>query len=235
MTIQIDALRGKRGLMRDFVYETLKKNIMELRLEPGRFFSEKELVELLQVSRTPIREALVQLAQEELIVITPQKGSIISLIDLQHAKESRFIRKTLESAVVREACELLGKEQVLHLQNLISLQELCESEQNYKRLFELDEEFHKSIMIGCGRARTWRLIQRMETHDNRIRFLRLASDPDWKIILAQHQGIVRAIKEKDPDQAEKALRDHLELVVIETKNLRKKYAKFFVQGMKDDD
>ncbi|MCS7461509.1 GntR family transcriptional regulator [Paenibacillus doosanensis] len=227
MSIQIDALRDKRGLIRDFVYETLKKNIMELRLEPGRFISEKELVEMLQVSRTPIREALVKLTQEELIATTPQKGSIISLIDLQHAEESRFARKTLESAVVREACELLGKEQVLHLQNLVSLQELCESEQNYGRLFELDEEFHKSIMIGCGRARTWGLIQQMATHDNRIRFLRLASDSDWQIILAQHRGIVRAIKEKDPDQAEKMLRDHLELVVIEKENLKQKYAKFF--------
>ncbi|TDF92958.1 GntR family transcriptional regulator [Paenibacillus piri] len=227
MSIQIDALRDKRGLIRDFVYETLKKNIMELRLEPGRFISEKELVEMLQVSRTPIREALVKLTQEELIETTPQKGSIISLIDLQHAEESRFVRKTLESAVVREACELLGKEQVLHLQNLVSLQELCESEQNYGRLFELDEEFHKAIMIGCGRARTWGLIQQIATHDNRIRFLRLASDSDWQIILAQHHGIVRAIKEKAPDQAEKILRDHLELVVIEKEYLKQKYAKLF--------
>ncbi|MFC5447085.1 GntR family transcriptional regulator [Paenibacillus aestuarii] len=227
MSIQIDISRDKRGLIRDFVYETLKKNIMELRLEPGRFISEKELVEMLQVSRTPIREALVKLTQEELIETTPQKGSIISLIDLQHAEESRFVRKTLESAVVREACELLDKEQVLHLQNLVSLQELCESEQNYGRLFELDEEFHKTIMIGCGRGRTWGLIQQMATHDNRIRILRLASDSDWKVILAQHHGIVRAIKEKDPDQAEKMIKDHLELVLIEKENLKQKHTKFF--------
>ncbi|MBO7743662.1 GntR family transcriptional regulator [Paenibacillus sp. MWE-103] len=227
MSIQIDVSRDKRGLIRDFVYAALKKNIMELRLEPGQFISEKELVEMLQVSRTPIREALVKLTQEELIETTPQKGSIISLIDLQHAEESRFVRKTLESAVVREACGLLDKEQVLHLQHLVSLQELCQSEQNYGRLFELDEEFHKSIMIGCGRARTWGLIQQMATHDNRIRILRLASDSDWKIILAQHRGIVRAIKERDPDQAESMLRDHLDLVVIEKENLKQKHAKFF--------
>ena len=169
----------------------------------------------------------MKLTQEELIETTPQKGSVISLIDLQHAEESRFVRKTLESAVVREACERLGKEQVFHLQHLVSLQELCESEQNYGRLFELDEEFHKSIMIGCGRARTWGFIQQMATHDNRIRILRLASDSDWKIILAQHHGIVRAIQEKDPDQAENRLRDHLELVVTEKENLKQKHAKYF--------
>jgi DNA-binding GntR family transcriptional regulator len=227
MSTQITASKDRKGLIRDYVYDTLKKNIMELRLEPGRLISEKDLVEMLQVSRTPIREALVKLSQEELIETTPQKGSVISLIDLQHAEESRFIRETLESAIVREACVKLNNEQVLHLQNLISLQELCESEENYERLFELDEEFHKSIIIGCGRTRAWGLIGQVTTHYNRIRFLRLAANHDWKIILAQHHGIVRAIREKNPDAAEKVLRDHLELVVIEKEELKQKYPKYF--------
>jgi DNA-binding GntR family transcriptional regulator len=227
MSNPLTALKDKKGLIRDYVYEILKKNIMELRLEPGRLISEKDLVEMLEVSRTPIREALVKLSQEELIETTPQKGSVISLIDLQHAEESRFLRETLESAIVREACEKLGTEQVLHLQNLISLQELCESEENYERLFELDEEFHKTIIIGCGRIRTWGLIQQVTTHYNRIRFLRLATNHNWQVILSQHHGIVRAIKEKDPDAAEKVLRDHLELVVIEKEELKQKYPKYF--------
>jgi DNA-binding GntR family transcriptional regulator len=227
MAGQLTALKEKKGLVRDVVYETLKKNIMELRLEPGRFISEKELVEMLEVSRTPIREALVKLTQEELIETTPQKGSVISLIDLQHAEEARFLRETLESAIVREACVKLNNEQILHLQNLIGLQELCESEGNFERLFELDEEFHKSILLGCGRIRTWGVLQQVTTHYNRIRFLRLASNHDWQIILSQHHGIVRAIKERDPGTAEKVLREHLERVVIEKEELKKKYPKYF--------
>ncbi|NHN33421.1 GntR family transcriptional regulator [Paenibacillus agricola] len=227
MSTQITALKDRKGLIRDYVYDTLKKNIMELRLEPGRLISEKDLVEMLEVSRTPIREALVKLSQEELIETTPQKGSMISLIDLQHVEESRFIRETLEAAIVREACMKLNKEQVLGLQNLISLQELCESEENYERLFELDEEFHKSIIIGCGRSRAWGLIQQVTTHYNRIRFLRLSTNHDWKIIMIQHHGIVRAIRDKNPDEAEKVLRDHLELVVIEKEELKQKYPKYF--------
>ncbi|MCU6795057.1 MULTISPECIES: GntR family transcriptional regulator [Paenibacillus] len=227
MSTQLTTLKDKKGLIRDHVYENLKKNIMELKLEPGRLISEKELVEMLQVSRTPIREALVKLSQDELIETTPQKGSVISLIDMQHAEEARFLRETMESAIVREACVKLSSEQVLHLQNLIALQELCESEENYERLFELDEEFHRSIIVGCGRTRTWGLIQQVTTHYNRIRFLRLATNHDWKIILSQHHGIVRAIKEKNPDAAEQVLRDHLELVVIEKEELKHKYPGYF--------
>jgi DNA-binding GntR family transcriptional regulator len=227
MSNPINVLKDKKGLIRDYVYETLKKNIMDLKLEPGRLISEKDLVEMLQVSRTPIREALVKLSQDELIETTPQKGSVISLIDLQHAEESRFLRQTLESAIVREACEMLTGEQVLHLQHLISLQELCESEGNYERLFELDEEFHKTIILGCGRVRTWGLIQQVTTHYNRIRFLRLATNHDWRVILSQHHGIVRAIKDKDPDTAEKVLRAHLDMFVIEKEQLKQKYPKYF--------
>ncbi|PZE20011.1 GntR family transcriptional regulator [Paenibacillus xerothermodurans] len=227
MNNQLTAMKDKRGLVRDYVYETLKKNIMELRLEPGRFISEKELVEMLSVSRTPIREALVRLTQEELIETTPHKGSIISLIDLEHAEESRFLRATLESAIVREACAKLSREQILNLQNLIALQELCESEGNYERLFELDEQFHQTIIVGCGRTRTWGLIQQVTTHYNRIRFLRLASNHDWRVILAQHRGIVQAIQENDPAAAEQVLRDHLDRVIIEKEELRQKYPRYF--------
>jgi DNA-binding GntR family transcriptional regulator len=227
MVTPINTVKDRKGLVRDYVYDTLKKNIMELGLEPGRPISEKDLVEMLQVSRSPIREALVKLSQEELIETTPQKGSVISLIDWQHAEESRFLRETLESAIVREACVKLGSEQVLHLGHLISLQELCEAEKNYERLFELDEEFHKAIIVGCGRIRTWGLLQQVTTHYNRIRFLRLATNHDWQIILAGHRALVHAIKEKDADAAEKVLREHLDRVVIEKEELKAKYPTYF--------
>lgn len=227
MAGQTSLAKDKKGLIRDYVYETLKKDIMELRLEPGRQISEKELVDMLEVSRTPIREALVRLTQEELIETTPQKGSVISLIDLEHAEESRFLRETLESAIVREACTKLNGEQVLNLQHLISLQELSSSEENYERLFELDEQFHQSIIIGCGRRRTWGLIQQVTTHYNRIRYLRLASNHDWQVILSQHRDIVDAIKSQNPDAAEKVLREHLEMVVMEKEQLIQAHPEYF--------
>ncbi|MBE1445368.1 GntR family transcriptional regulator [Paenibacillus sp. OAS669] len=227
MELHLHSARDNKGLIRDYVHSTLKKNIMELRLEPGRFISEKDVIEMLQVSRTPIREAFVKLAQEELIETVPQKGSFISLIDWQHVEESRFIRETLESAVVREACTVLSSEQVLHLQNLINLQQLCAAEKNYERLFELDEEFHKAIITGCGKIRTWNMIQQMSTHYNRVRFLRLASNTDWESILEQHQGLVQAIRDKREDAAGKIMKEHLSMGDIDKDQLKEKYPAYF--------
>ncbi|MGG1518657.1 GntR family transcriptional regulator [Paenibacillus oryzisoli] len=225
--IKLDAATEVKGLIRDNVHDTLKRNIMELRLEPGRLISEKEIIEMLQVSRTPIREALVKLAQEELIETIPQKGSFISLIDLQLVEESRFIRETLETAVVRQACELLNAEQAMQLQNLINLQELCAAERNYARLFELDEEFHRTIIVGCSKIRTWGLLQQLGTHYNRIRYLRLAVNYDWDVILSEHRSIARAIRERNPDMAEEAMREHLSRVRFEKEELMAKYPTYF--------
>jgi len=227
MNKRLEAVRDSKGLIRDYVYDTLKREIMELKLEPGRFISEKDVIEMLQVSRTPIREALVKLSQEELIETIPQKGSFISLIDLELVEESRFVRETLEKAIVRQACRMLSSEQVLQLQNLISLQELCVEEKNFERLFELDEEFHKTIVVGCGKTRTWGMLQQLNTHYNRIRFLRLAVNYDWEIILSEHRAITRAIKEKDPDAAEQAMSEHLSRVIFEKEELLQKYPSFF--------
>jgi DNA-binding GntR family transcriptional regulator len=213
--------------VRDFVHDTLRKDIMELKLEPGRYISEKEITEMLRVSRSSIREAFVKLSQEDLIETIPQKGSFISLIDIRHVEESRFVRETLEAAIVREACDKLKAEHILLLNNNISIQELCVRENNLKRIFELDEEFHRLIFVGCGKRRTWELVQQSSTHYNRIRFLRLADNYDWQDIISQHKDIVKAISHKDPDKAEKVMREHLNRVQIEKEVLTAKYPTYF--------
>jgi GntR family transcriptional regulator, rspAB operon transcriptional repressor len=221
-----------QGLIRDQVYRNLKKKILGLELEPGRLLSEKTLIEMLQVSRTPIREALVRLAQEGLVDTVPQKGSFISPIDMELVEESIFVRETLERAIVRQACEMLSSERIMQLDHLIRLQELAMEEKNYGRLFELDEEFHQTIIVGCGKHRTWQLLHDLSAQYHRIRILRLAASYDWQIILAQHQRIVQALREKDPDTAEKVMQEHIGRVRFEKDQLQEKYPTYFKQASK---
>ncbi|NHW38882.1 GntR family transcriptional regulator [Paenibacillus aceris] len=227
MKLPVSSRDNKGLLIRDHVYNTLKNNIMELKLEPGRLISEKEVIEMLQVSKTPIREALVLLAQEDLIETVPQKGTYISLIDLSLVEEARFVRETMEREIVRRACQDLKTEQIMQLQHLHSLQQLCVEEKNYERFFELDEEFHRTIIVGCGKPHTWSMLEQMNVHYNRVRILRLADDEDWRLILEQHQAIIQAIREKDPDRAEKVMGEHLSRVRYEKEELKIKYPTYF--------
>ena len=213
---------------RDFVYQALKENIISLNLEPGTNISEKEISEFLQVSRTPVREAFLTLAQEGLLEIYPQRGTFVSLIDLRQVEEARFIREHLERAAVRVACENFSDENLQNLEFNLMMQKVCVREKNYKKLFELDEEFHYTIATGCGKVLIWTVIQRMNAHLNRIRMLSLAAFYSWDLILSQHENIISAIKEKNPSLAEMAMEEHLKKLTFEQENLKNEYKKYFI-------
>lgn len=150
MNYNSESSRDAKGSIRDYVYDKLKADILDLKLEPGRFISEKDIIEMLKVSRTPIREAFVKLSQEGLIETIPQRGSFISLIDLDMVEESRFVRETLESTIVRLACEQLKAEQVLQLLNLIALQELCIEEKTISDCLSSTMSFTKRLSSDVG-------------------------------------------------------------------------------------
>lgn len=135
---------------RDYVYQTLRNDIINLTFEPGKSISEKEVANKLDVSRTPVREAFLQLSQEELLDIYPQKGTFVSLINMRHVEEGRFMREHLEKGIVALACDMLTEEDYEHLQSNLKMQEFSAQQQNYSKLFELDEEFHGAIFPGMS-------------------------------------------------------------------------------------
>ena len=94
---------GIKETIRSQVYNILKENIISAGLEPGSQVSEQELGDELKVSRTPVREALIHLAQEELVEIIPQKGTYISKINIEAVEESRYMRQILEVDITKEA------------------------------------------------------------------------------------------------------------------------------------
>src|SRR5699024_11869693 len=94
-----------RKSTRGFVYDTLLEAIVSLEFPPGKTISEKEISEELEVSRTPVREAFLKLSEEELLTVLPQRGSYISLIDLDHVEDARFLREQAEAGIIRLACQ----------------------------------------------------------------------------------------------------------------------------------
>lgn len=228
--LNIDSTKKVKSFStKDYVYEILRENIISLAIEPGQQISEKEISDLLQVSRTPVREAFVKLAQEELLEVYPQRGTKIALIDLYHVEEARFIREHLERATVRVACENFPEEKLKELEANLQLQKKCVAEKNFTKLFELDEEFHKTIAEGSGKGRIWALIQQMNAHLNRIRMLSLAANYNWELILSQHETIFLAIKEKNADLGEKAMEEHLKKLLFEQDKLKSEYKQYFKQ------
>jgi DNA-binding GntR family transcriptional regulator len=222
---------------REYVYRLLKANIINLTLQPGQSISEQEIAERLHVSRTPVREAFIKLAQEKLLDIYPQKGTYVSLIDTDQVEESKFVRETLEKEVIKLACVSFPGEELFQLASCVALQELCITEKNYHKFFELDENMHATIFKGCKKARAWFMLQQMNAHYNRVRMLNLAVGYDWEQLILQHKDLVRAIREKDKALAKRTIDLHLNKVVVDLEYLRGEYSHYFLPrktGAQDD-
>jgi DNA-binding GntR family transcriptional regulator len=99
--------RGENSLVhpagssvQDRVYAALRKSIINLNLVPGTVISEKEISLRFQVSRTPVREALIHLSKEGLVQVIPQRGTMVSLIDPARVQQEFFLRECLETAIL---------------------------------------------------------------------------------------------------------------------------------------
>ncbi|GAA3411469.1 GntR family transcriptional regulator [Paenibacillus hodogayensis] len=216
----------RQGSSRDYVYDIVKKNILSLKLEPGTMISEKEIGDKLEVSRTPTREAFIKLAEEDLIVIYPQKGSFISLIDIDQVEEARFVRENMEVAVLKIACDTFTERDIADMEALIAEQRIYSGHNNYEKMHDLDELFHETIFNKCHKQRTWSVIQQMLAHYKRFRNLLLAVYFDWETIIAQHTRIVESIRLRDPIMAEQELRQHVKSR-FEKAELLEKYPNYF--------
>ncbi|WP_152657098.1 GntR family transcriptional regulator [Oceanobacillus sp. CFH 90083] len=216
-----------KGSTRDFAYNHLKEQIINWDLKPGTKISEKEVSQSLNVSRTPVREAFLQLAQEELLIIIPQRGTIVSKIDLNLVEEGRFVREHIEKAVVREVCTKVNDNQLFQLETNLTMQELCLEKGSHNRLFQLDEEFHQLLFEICNKKRTWNNVRRMNSHFDRLRMLRLAENHDFEVVVGQHREIFKNISERNPDKAESIMEKHMKLVFVELKELKAKNPEYF--------
>lgn len=212
---------------RDYAYEELKEQIIMLKLHPGRSISENEMSLMLEVSRTPIREAFVRLEQEKLLEVYPQKGSFVSLIDQDYVEEARFIREHLERAIVKEACKDFYPECLAEMEKNYELQKNAVKEKDYTKLFELDEIFHQTISKGVDKERIWTVIQQMNAHLNRIRILSLTANYNWDLILSQHEKIIEAIKQHKEDEADQIMEKHLRKLTLEQEELTKEFPNYF--------
>ena len=204
------------------VHEILRRSIITMRLRPRKKVSEAELALQLGVSRTPVREALIKLAEDRLVEILPQRGSFITPIRLHEVLEARFIREALEIAVVREAAAS-GRAEVLgRLESLLQAQRAAARDKDLERFLELDEAFHHTLSESIDKQRCWRLIQSVKHQLDRVRYLSLPEPGNLALLIRQHAAIAQAALAGKPEEAETLMRAHLREVLrfIEQKHAK---------------
>ncbi len=156
----------------DEMYQVLRREILSLALVPGSLVSEHQVSERFHTSRTPIRGVFAQLSRDNLLSVVPKSGTYVSLIDLERAFQSLYIRIQVESAVMRE----LAKHG-----NTLVFSQLAENLNQQKSAidkgvfpedwYKIDTQFHAICMHATGRSQVWEILQNLNNDYTRYRNL----------------------------------------------------------------
>lgn len=213
---------------KDTAYKVIKNNILNLNLEPGLRIKESELEEKLNMSRTPIRDAISRLTSEGLIEVYPQSGTYISKIDLERVKESVFLRSTIEKEAVSRACKNFNAKDFIFLDSNFRNQKFAVDNGNLNDFSYHDNKLHEYFFLGNGFKYTWELINDFSFDYHRIRKLKVDLNFRTKDTLNEHKELIKAIEQRKVAEAKKTVEKHIEYVYKDLEVIRNKFPSFFV-------
>ena len=217
---------------RMYAHRIILDNIINLELPPGSAISENDLSVSLNLSRTPVREALIEMTRLDLVKIYPQKGSFVSKIDYDLIEEAKFIRLSLELAALRLLCEQGIPADVLTLfhKNLEAQRRYVQNPGVYNTMLELDNDFHKLIFQAVNKQRTYEFIRTQMVHFDRLRVLayRMLKTEKNEQTLNDHENIMYAMEKSDSELAEMVMSSHLTRHLFDKNELDRICPDYFV-------
>ena len=218
----------RRKSMVDQAHTLLQNTIIFSKLSPGQVLKERELCDILSISRTPIREALLRLQEDGLVEIFPQAGTYVSRISIEAVHESQFIRVALEMATVGYAARHGTPEWQTKTRRLIEKYKQALEWEDFDELFDLDEQFHRSIAEFRFRDRLWKMTNSAKAHMDRVRRLSLPYRDRRLAIAEEHTAVLDAIITREEAQAVEAMRRHLNTVFRDLERVRTEHGEYFV-------
>lgn len=180
------------------VHDALQQAIVRGKLPPRTSLSEATIASLIQVSRTPVREALAQLADEQMVLIYRQVGTIVAPIKVKLLEEGRFVRSTLECANHVQLVQNITPAQLQEIGQIVERQRMAVATGQTDLFSELDELMHRRLFEFAGREHLWTMLEPIKRQFDRVRWLLLGH-------VAEHAG--RALGEHEQMLAQLAARD----------------------------
>ncbi|GAA5159258.1 GntR family transcriptional regulator [Viridibacterium curvum] len=208
------------------LHNLLREAIVRGELRPGEALSETDIAARYSVSRQPVREAFIRLAQERLVAVLPQRGTFVVKISIRDVQDVRFVREAIEIAVVREAAEQRDPALVKSLRSILAQQRKVKGGDNAAFL-ALDEQFHQTIALATGREHAWRVIDQIKAQMDRVRYLSYDAATPLSRLVEQHTAIVDAIEAGDPIAAEKAMHHHQQEILQSLSALAQRFPDAF--------
>ncbi|MEX0288209.1 MAG: GntR family transcriptional regulator [Flavobacteriaceae bacterium] len=194
----------KRKSLRSLIIEALWQLIIEGKLAPNEPLREVHLAELLNVSRTPLREALQKLEWEGIVTSQPGKGFRLSELSVQEVTEIYPLRAKLESF----ALELAGIPSTEILNELVVINKKMSQTSSSRELVELDESWHEILISGCMNKKLMKMIKVLHRQSQRYEYAYMDIRNTAETSIAQHEKIIAHLKEGNLSEASRLLAEN---------------------------
>jgi DNA-binding GntR family transcriptional regulator len=197
--------------VREWVYETLKRAICDGGFATGARLVEEELAKQLQVSRTPIREALRRLESEGLVAHVHGKGATVLGFTRDDVIELYSIREALEVLAIHYTIQHITKEEIRQLKAIVDNMRAHFQRKDVGAHFEWNQKFNDLLIETCKMPRLTRLINTYREHLHRFRYAAMSKHEGRMLqALHEHEQILQAVMAKDSVKAESLVREHLQ-------------------------
>jgi len=183
--------------------------IITLELPPGSVVTEASLVEVLGCSRTPLREALQRLSHEHLVVAVPRRG--VSIADLSIVDFSAIVQseEAVDCALIRLAAPRMSDDRLSYMDELLAQSDMAIADGDMEEVVDLDFKIHTAFGIASGNRFLLEFQEILLRLLARYVYLGFQGAGNAEGAIADHRNVVAALRTRDPDACEAALRTHI--------------------------
>lgn len=193
----------------DDIFDHLQEQIATLNLKPGDRISEAEIASQFGVSRQPVRDAFSRLANQDLLLIRPQRATEVRRFSARNIKKARFIRQAIEKEVLVRAAAQCDAKDAARLTRALSDQEKVVARGDFDAFGPLDYEFHKTLCEIADADFAFEVILEEKAKIDRLCMLGHNKEQRLPDLLADHHAIAKAIIDHDAASALEAVTIHL--------------------------
>ena len=196
----------------EMVGETLKQEILDLRLKPGQMISENDVCDRFGVSRTPVREALRLLQEQGFVETVPYRGTYVTLLSLDNIKQMIYMRVAVETMVLRDFIAVQSPMVMEDIRHQIAKQQALIQEKDFEpeQFYRMDAKMHSIWFTAVRRQKLWEMLQAQQLHYTRFRMLDFITETDFTRIIGEHKELFGLIEARDERGVEVDYKDYFE-------------------------
>ena len=200
----------KEETTKERVYRQIKSAILNRQIPENEIFTEVQLADMLQTSRTPVREAVLDLSKEGLIVTLPRKGMQVRKITTSELEQIFLLRSTIEREVIKKLTETITNEQLETLNHICQSQEEAMKQHDNETFIQLDQEFHLMLAQWIQYELVEQVLLNLHDLSHLIGLQAIQKENRMQEVLHEHLDIIKLMKQRNPLIAADRMMYHLE-------------------------